>query len=58
MRLYAIKHDENKDENKKTGHIIPYKKIYKSRHEHRLKKYKKRLTTMMLMCIKQHLSNI
>ena len=28
------------------------------KHEHKCSKYKKYLTTVMLICIKQHLSNI
>ena len=30
----------------------------RSRHEHKYSKYKKCLTMMMLLCVKQHLSNI
>ena len=30
----------------------------RSRHGHKYNKYKKRLSMMMLLCVKQHLSNI
>ena len=33
-------------------------KYSKTRHGHRYSKYKKRLSKMMLVCIKQHISNI
>ena len=52
-----INHNENKDEKKKGSNRYDINRPnYK--HGYKYSKYKKCLDMMMLMCIKQHLSNI
>ena len=48
-----INHNENEDEWK-----IDYINRHGSRHGRKYSKYKKCLSMMMLVCVKQHLSNI
>ena len=43
MKYTSYKHDINR---------------HRPRHEHKYRKYKKCISMMMLICIKQHLSNI
>ena len=54
---YAISHNENEDENEKRSHIYSINRR-KSRHRHKYSKCKKCPIMMMLISIKQHLSNI
>ena len=56
-RDYTINHDENEDENEKRSHRYDINRP-RSRHGHKYSKYKKCLSMMMLMGVKQHLSNI
>ena len=55
--IHTINYDENEDENEKYIPLIRHNRP-RPRHGHRYSKYKKCLTMMMLICIKQHLSNI
>ena len=61
MRVYSwdyiINHNENDDENEHRLHRYDINRP-RSRHEHKYSKYKKCLNMMMLIRIKQHLSNI
>ena len=61
MCLYSwdctINHNENEDENEKNkSHRYDINRP-RSSHGHKYSKYKKCLTMIMLICIKQHLSN-
>ena len=53
-RDYTIIHNENEDENEKRSHRYDIKRPT-CRHGHKCSKYEKRLSMMMLICIKQHL---
>ena len=61
MCLYSwnctINHYENEDENEKRLHRYDIDRA-RSSHGHKYSKHKKCLSMMMLICIKQHLSNI
>ena len=60
-RGYSINHNENGDENEKQITYIWHKYDINwtwPRHGHKYTKYKLLLSMMMVMCIKQHLSNI
>ena len=48
--------NENEDENEKRSHRYDLNRP-RTRHGHKYSKYKKCLSMMMLICIKQHLSN-
>ena len=52
-----INHNENEDENEKRSHIYDINRPMSS-HGHKCSKYKKCLIMIVLICIKQHLSNI
>ena len=61
MCLYSwdrtINHNENEDENEKNkSHRYDINRP-RSSHGHKYSKYKKRLTMIMFICIKQHISN-
>ena len=50
-RDYTIIHNENEDENEKRSHRYDIKRPT-CRHGHKCSKYEKRLSMMMLICIK------
>ena len=54
---YTSNHDENEDGNENRSHRYNIKKS-KSRHGHRYSKYKKCLSMIKILCIKQYLSSI
>ena len=54
---YTINHNENEVKMKNRSHRYDANRP-RSRHEHKYNKYKKCLSILMLICIKQHLSNI
>ena len=51
---YVINHNDNEDENEERWH----RHVNKPRHGLKYSENKKCLSMMMLVCIKQHLSNI
>ena len=51
---YTINHNENEDENEKRLHRYDTNRP-RSRHGHKYGKYKKCLSMMMLICVKQNL---
>ena len=54
---YAINHNENGEEEKNGSHRYDINRP-RSAHGHKYGKYKKCLIMIMLICTKQHLSNI
>ena len=52
----TINHNENVDQMKNRSHRYNINRP-SSRHGHKYRRYRKRLSMMMLICIKQHLSN-
>ena len=55
-RDHTINHYENEQENEKRSHRYGINRP-RSRHGHKSSVYKKCLSMMMLLCIKQYLSN-
>ena len=56
MSLYDISHNKNEDQNDKRSYRYDINRP-RTRPEHKYSKYKKCRSMMMLICIKQHLSN-
>ena len=53
---FTFNHNENEDENWKSSHRYDINRP-RSRHGHKYSKYKKCLSMIMLLCIRQRLSN-
>ena len=54
---HTINHNESENENEKRSYRYDINRP-SSRHGHKCSKYKKELSKMMLICTKQHVSNI